>query len=452
MFQRIRFLVIVFAFGLLFSYSGSSRAANQGGGDFMEQLAEDTWLYLSSDWATDNHLPWSWRSETAVGGDYANPTEIGLYMLSWLGAFEMGRDWSPDWTAVQTELIFVLDQLEGWQSGTEPEPNGVNVYNDSVFYQAYWINPPSVGAGSNDHVVPSIDNAFLAASLITIREYGEMNGHAALAQKADDILADMDFRLWYDETTAVFALGATENPLGGGPADYYSNENRIINFVARAMGQLTKEEYLNSLAALVQGPGTYNGITVDKVAWDGSYFTYTAPALFIREMDTYYGHTTITPATEAQIAYAGDEGYVAWGLSDAFDIVPNVYAHQGAPPADTPDPLEERAGLITPHASGLALITPYSDEAISNLQTISMTFPSFYEPARGFRDSVVALPGPDFGKMSDRFSALAQEWLFLSIVNAETGFIWNYFYKDAGVNQAHLEMFRVVVMPTVLRE
>jgi hypothetical protein len=37
---------------------------------------------LSSDWATDHRLQWSWRSATFVGGDYANPTEIGLYALS----------------------------------------------------------------------------------------------------------------------------------------------------------------------------------------------------------------------------------------------------------------------------------------------------------------------------------------------------------------------------------
>jgi len=30
--------------------------------------------------------------------------------------------------------------------------------------------------------------------------------------------------------------GAVENPQGGGQADYYSNENRIINFIARALG------------------------------------------------------------------------------------------------------------------------------------------------------------------------------------------------------------------------
>ena len=87
----------------------------------------------------------------------------------------------------------------------------------------------------------------------------------------------------------------TEDPQGGGPADYYSNENRIINFVARALGQLSAEEFRLSLEALTQTAKAYDSITVEKVAWDGSYFTYTSPALFIREVDTSYGPGTIVP-------------------------------------------------------------------------------------------------------------------------------------------------------------
>ena len=424
--------------------------------EFLNQMAKDTWLYLSSDWARANHMPWSWRSETSNGGDFANTTEIGLLALSWIGAYEMGADWSPERHEVETEVIAILDQLEAWQSGTQTsQPHGPNIFNNSVFYQWYWINwnPPVVGSGEIDQVVPSIDNAFLAASLITIREYSESNSHPVMAQKANNILQDMDFRLWYDENQFIFRLGDTNDPKGGVWADYYSNENRIVNFIARVLGQLSTEEFQTSLNKLTQFSATYDrgtadtgdDIAVNKVAWDGSYFTYTAPALFMREIETSYGDTTITPATEAQIAYAEDKGYKAWGFSDSYDLRLEGYLQQGAPPTGMSTAPETRPGLITPHASGLALITPLASVATDNLQAISMTFPSLYEPSRGFRDSVVTDPASqDFGKTSDRFSALSQEWLFLSIVNAETGFIWNYFYQDESVSQAHLEMVQVV--------
>jgi hypothetical protein len=412
---------------------------------FLDKLAQDTWAYLSSDWATANHLPWSWRSDAFSGGDYANTAEIGLYALAWLAAYDLQRPWSPSWAEAEAEVGAVLDQLRAWQTGSQAyQPHGPNAYGDSVFYQWYWIswNPPVVGSGAVDHVVPSIDNAWLVASLITIREYAQANGHAALAQKAGDISDDMDFSLWYHADRHRFTWGATEDPQGGTEADFYSNENRIINFVARALGHLSAAEYRLSLEALEQPSGAYGSITVEKVAWDGSYFTYGSPALFIRELDTVYGTATIVPATEAQMAYAQDQGYEAWGLSDCFDVGDGGYVQQGAPPAAMGGSPETRPGLVTAHASALALITPLASEVITNLQTISDTWDCAYDPLYGYRDSVMTKPdAPDYGQCSARFSALAQEWIFLAIVNHESGFVWEYFYRDAGVRAAHLEMF-----------
>ncbi len=48
---------------------------------------------------------------------------------------------------------------------------------------------------------------------------------------------------------------------------------------------------------------------------------------------------------------------------------------------------------------------------------------------------------PDYGQCSDRFSALAQAWIFLAIVNHENDFIGRYFYRDPGVLRAHVEMY-----------
>jgi hypothetical protein len=422
---------------------------------FLDRVAQDTWTFQSSDVATSHHLPWSWYSPemTPTGGDFANPAEIGLYMLSYLAAHDMQKSWSPAWSSVEAEVAATLDQLEAWQSGTQTsQPHGPNAYSNSVFYQWYWVSwtPPVVGASDVDRVVPSIDNALLAASLITIREYAEAKGHPALALQANGILQDMDFSLWYDGDQHRFRLGNTNDPQGGVWADYYSNENRIINFVARALGQLSSAEFQNSLDALVQAPGTYDrgtpgpgdDITVEHVAWDGSYFTYAAPALFIREMNVPFGARTIEPATRGQIAYAQDKGYTAWGLSDCYDTRDGTYVQQGAPPAAMPGSPETRPGLVTPHASGLALITPLASEAITNLQVLSTTFMTLYHPAFGFRDSVMAKPDdPNYGAVSYRFTTLAQEWMFLSIVNAQTGFVWNYFYRDEGVIAAHADMF-----------
>lgn len=411
---------------------------------FLDQLAEDTWTYLHSDWATDNHLPWSWRSASLSGGDYANPTEIGFYALSWIVAYDLQKPWSPTWLATETEVNSVLDRLHAWQSGSQTEqPYGPNAFNNSVFYQWYWINnsPPVVGSNTGDnHLVPSVDNAWLAASLITIREYAEAHNHPTMAQKADAILAEMDFTLWYHYDTHRFSWGAVEDPQGGAEADYYSNENRIINFIARALGQLSQSEFQLSLNALEKPVGTYDGMTVNPMSWDGSYFTYAGPALFIREMDTSYGWNAIIQATRAQIKYAQNEGYPVWGFSDSFDVGDGGYKQQGAAPVAMPDPPETVPGLVTPHASAMALITPLASQAIANLENISSAF-ICYDPTYGFRDSLMTKTGAGYGSCSNRFSALAQEWIFLSIANHENGFIWKYFYRDVAVIATHAEMY-----------
>jgi hypothetical protein len=106
------------------------------------------------------------------------------------------------------------------------------------------------------------------------------------------------------------------------------------------------------------------------------------------------------------------------------------------------DPPETRPGLVAPHASALSLITSNASEATANLQAISNTFDCAYEAPYGFRDSVMANPtASDYGQCSWRFSALAQEWIFLAIVNHQTDFVWKYFYRDPSVMSAHVDMF-----------
>jgi len=82
-------------------------SATPTGSDFLDRPAEDMWVYLSSDWATANHLPWRWCSEEIGGGDFANTAEMGHYALSWPTTHDLLRAW----TEIEAEVIAVLDQL-----------------------------------------------------------------------------------------------------------------------------------------------------------------------------------------------------------------------------------------------------------------------------------------------------------------------------------------------------
>lgn len=438
---------------ILMVLAGSAgTGAAEAHGDFLDDLARVTWAYLSAPWSSHNHLPGSWRlSGVQDQGDYANPAEIGLYALSWLAAYDMGQPWSPTWAQAEAEAGAVVDQLRAWQTGSQAfMPNGDNAYKHSVFYQWYWIGwtPPVVGAPmpaeSKNKLVPSIDNAWLAASLMTIQAYAQTNGHAALAQKAEAVLADMNFDLWFHPDRALYTWGGIEDPQDEQNhwfADTYSDENRIINFVARALGQLSCDEFQSSLKAMTQTPGTYDGISVERVNWDGSYFTYTAPALFIREGQTAYGANTTAPATLAQIRYGQNQGYGAWGFSDCYDVGMGGYVQAGAPPSRVTEN-EQHPGLVAPFAAALALNTPSAGVAAGELESLSTQYTCAFDAGYGFRDSVMTNPAdPAYATCSDRFSALGQEWVFLSLADYRTGFIWKYFYRYPGVERTHREMF-----------
>jgi RHS repeat-associated protein len=411
--------------------------------DFLDELARLTYASLSAERSTDNALPWSWWSESLAGGDYCNPAEIGFYLLSHLCAYDYRADWSPTWEQAARALSATLDQLAVWQASE------TDTYQHALFYRGYWLNPtPRVGAGDYNHEVPSVDNAWLAASLLTLQGFCDTHPHladaAALSAQCAAILAPMDFMAWYDPATHRFNWGGPNDPKGGTWADIYSNENRIINLVARCLARLNGStgfaaaEFAASLAALQQTPGEYDGITVGRVAYDGSLFTYLLPAQFVREMETSYGADTIAAAVAAQVRYATNHDRVAFGVSDGFGPGDQGYLERGAPPRASGDPNNDPDdGLIVPGALGLALVSSHANRAIDVLAYLQEAFPGCFSADHGFRASVNVLSG----QASNRFTALDQGMLLLALANQANGTIWRSFYASPAVAAVHAEVF-----------
>jgi hypothetical protein len=116
--------------------------------------------------------------------------------------------------------------------------------------------------------------------------------------------------------------------------------------------------------------------------------------------------------------------------------------NQGAPPKGMGNVSETEPGLIAPYAGALALITPLKSEAISNLRSIKEIAPDSYDESHGYHDSlIVNESNTAYRRSSEGFSALSQEWIFLSIANCEKGTIWRYFNNDTGVKEAYKEMY-----------
>ena len=409
--------------------------------DFFEKALKDYWGCIK--WMTTNHLPWSWKSDTLYGGDYCNTAEIGNLMLCWICAFEMKKSWSPSKKETDDELLAILKQLRDWQTEAQNAPNGDNSYMIQVFKQWYWIswNPPVVGsnAGTNQ-VVPSIDNAWLASALVIVRQYALFYENQQIADKAKDILDDMDFTLWYDSEKKGFYWGGVLNPQAGGVDLVCGNESRLTSYMAYSLGHISEAQYHECLNAMQKPALSYDGITVHRTGYDGSLFTYLSlQACIIQGGD--FLRNTIVPAIQAQIKYALNKGHQYMGLTDVYGVESNGYRSQGAPPAiKNINELEERPGLVALHALFMALLSTeeQSGQAITDLMNLKSQFPESYVQNRGFRASINVNPASaDYGKYSFRYCFLDQSWSFIFMCQNLKGILWKYAYQSEKHVTAH---------------
>lgn len=324
--------------------------------------------------------------------------------------------------------------------------------NTGLYYRYYNTNSTKVTVTA----VPSIGNAMLAASLITTKGWANENGFSQIASDCDSIVNKMNLSMFYNSSSKRFFHDSSKTY----EWDYYSDEGRLLSLVANALGAINDSQFSANLNALTKRNLYYDvstgntvasatapeDILVNKTSWDGSMFTYLVPTLFIKEKDTSYQTSTINPVVLAQMAYANNSNYklngkVAWGISDAYNIDGNYcWDFVGSAPTDARylngKQYETCPGLITPHASALALLSNSSDSAIENLQNLA-NYSTLYDSNYGFKDSVNVLNGQIFNGIV----TLDQEWLFLSLMNYMNQTIWDNFYKDSRIVNAHLAMY-----------
>ena len=352
-------------------------------------------------------------------------------------AYEEKREWSPSWEITGQNLIGILDRLIALEK-----------YDDHAFYWGYYTY--STNSVDTNHI-PSVDNALLAACLYTIKGYCTQRpflaGSAQITNKCEKILSPMDFSIWYTPSNHRFGW-TTTSP---GSCDIYSNENRIINCIARMLAidynlwNFSSNEFKLSINSLQKQSRSYDGITVNPVSWDGSLFTYLFPAQFVREMETSYGSNSINKAVECQIRYMENNGRHAFGISDT--IAPPGYTTcassgstylQGCFPRQSNNPCNDPdLGLITPGSLIMSLVTSYRIETANALYYLLTNNPACFNENVGFRSTVSVTNYV----VSDVFTALDDGHAVMALANACNETPWNAFYANQSVAEMHNELF-----------
>ena len=188
----------------------------------------------------------------------------------------------------------------------------------------------------------------------------------ALADLAQRLFDETDFRFLFDPTRKLFSIGYRVADVSLDPSyyDLLASEARLASFMAIAKGDVPAEHWFRLGRAL-----TPIGRGSALVSWSGSMFEYLMPALVMRAPAGSLLDQTYALVVGRQMSYAAERG-VPWGMSEsafnARDLERTYqYASFGVPGLGLKRGLAEDV-VIAPYATALgALVRP--EAAVANL-------------------------------------------------------------------------------------
>ncbi|MBK8754854.1 MAG: DUF3131 domain-containing protein [Candidatus Competibacteraceae bacterium] len=404
---------------------------------FLERLARDTWRGLTALSDRDHGLPLdtvrfngSIAPDRAGLGDYTNVTNIGLYLIDMVAARELGLINTEEMQARLKRTLDTLEQLETYQG---------------FFYNYY--DTTTLERTSN--FISFVDSAWLTAGLMVVR-----NSVAELAERCSRLIAQGDYRFFYDPVERLMMHGYYVNLPYRSEYNYgmlYS-EARLGSLIAIGKGDAPEEHWFRMARSFPasfdwqsQSPKgravkTVNGYSFTGgyyawkglryvPSWGGSLFEALMPLLVLDELHHAPASLGRNAAvhTEVQRRFALEHlGYPVWGLSPSSMPAGNRYGEYGVRILGARG---YRAGVVTPHAAALALMTEPA-AAVANLRQLAQRYPLYGD--FGFYDAV----DPKTGQVAYNYLALDQSMILIALANRlRAGVIQGYFSADPMVQR-----------------
>jgi hypothetical protein len=414
----------------------------------VRDYAHDTWASFEAMTDARSGLPADVLNADGSTSVQTSTTNIGAYMWSAVVAEKMGFISHGELVARLSSTLRTLDRMERSSGG-----QFFNWY-DHRSGEKLTVWPPT-GAPLTP-ILSSVDNAWLAVGLRIVA-----NSVPELSRRADSLYQTMDFGFYYrpDVNRILFHYVPST---GAAPCCYDTvvSESRIADYIGIAKGELPRKEYYGRWrsfpdtcdwawqetrpagetreyfgVSVFEGAYPYDGMLITP-SWGGSMFEALMPALFVPEekwapKSWGVNHPLTVRAQifhgmeEAKYGYWGfspanipEGGYDAYGV-DGIGMNPDGgYSNEDHTGVDngfegcragSPAPTSYPNGVVTPHASFLAL--RYAPrEALENLERLRRDFPGLYGKW-GFRDSV----NVDTGRVSGSYLSLDQGMIMAAI-------------------------------------
>jgi|GEM_PF-718899 len=394
---------------------------------FLRRIARDTWRGLEAMTDRNNGLPVDnvQFDGKVVIGDYTNITNVGLYMMSVVGAMELGFIDRTDAKRRLTVLLETLDRLET---------------HNGFFFNYY--DTTSLERTSN--LISFVDSSWLTAGLMVVR-----GAFPDLGATATRFIERMDFAWLYDDKEQLMSHGYYVNMGDRSQFNYgmLYTETRTGSLIAIGKGDVPADHWYRMFRTFpkdwrwqTQAPAGRTARVIDGhtvqggwyewngtryvPSWGGSMFEALMPTLVVNEK--HFAPHSLGMNNEQHVRiqqqYATEVlGYPVWGLSPSATPMGSEYSEFGI------KPLGARGyaiGTVTPHATLLAMnIAPES--AIQNLRELIKRYPVYTE--YGFYDAV----DPVSGDVNPRVLLLDHAMSFVSLVNyLDDRAIQRYFAAD----------------------
>ncbi len=364
-----------------------------------------------------------------------SPTNIGLQLLAIGSARDLGFITIEDMTRRLERVFRSLERMRRFRGH---------------FFNWYDLNDLGV---LEPAYVSTVDSGNLAGHLLAVRQAcldarpeggeddttgPELRGRLdALADRAGDYVAEMDFRFLFDTERELFSIGYqhASRSLDLSHYDLLASESRLASFLAVAKSDVPLDHWFRLGRSLTHASGA-----TALVSWSGSMFEYLMPALIMRSYPFTLLDQTYRGAVRRQIAH-GARRNVPWGVSEsAYNLRDHQLTYQyrafGVPDLGLKRGLG-RDLVIAPYASALALqVEP--DRALDNLAVLAgMAALGPY----GFRDAIdYTRPDPDRDHaVVGNYMAHHIGMSLAALTNVLTGDVWQRrFHADPLVRSAEL--------------
>ncbi len=397
--------------------------------ELLIEIARDIWKYFENVVDKDTHLPLDWinLAPERQMGDYTSPTNIGLYFINIVAAYDLKFIEREEAVKRASDTLSVLERLPRWRGLWDNWHSTTNLQVTRAY-------------------ISSVDNGWLAGGLIILRRAFDKE----LGRRCSKLLDEMDFSALYNKELGQINLGYDRDRNQLSPYHYgqLNSEARFTSLIAIGKGDIPKEHWYKVHRVFpvdwdwqaqvpqgkevkkygvtyLQGYYTYGGERIVP-SWGGSLFEFLMPSLMVKEKELSPKGLGLNDlkGLKAHIAFAKEKGYPVWGFSPCStpDGSYGGYTEYGVAGIGFKGYKDE--GVITAHVTFMALdFAP--DEAISNIRKMLYLYNIYGE--FGIYDSL----NVKNGRVSYKYMALDQGMILPAIDNyLNQGAIRERFHKD----------------------